>query len=224
MDAKRKKAYLSVIGAGIVLISFIGNEVFKENYKDKLAGLGASEALLVTRRDLFSSQEATQRTMNEKARNEVKELKATEDLIFNQYMEYDREDNVALDAIKDAVKDNDEQAAISEEEKNVQERSNRSINDLLIAHNNWVSAERRGENTLPFGQAITQAQFEINELDSSTDKLMKQTVSAIQEQRAAMRETFERWKKLGYAVFGIGWLMNLAGTLWKIDGLEIDVK
>jgi hypothetical protein len=162
--------------------------------------------------------------MNEKARNEVKELKATEDLFFNQYMECDREDNVALDAIKDAVNDNDEQAAISEEEKNVQERSNRSINDLLIAHNNWVSAERRGENTLPFGQAITQAQFEINELDSSTDKLMKQTVSAIKEQRAAMCEKFERWKKLGYAVFGIGSLMNLAGTLWKIDGLEIDVK
>lgn len=224
MVATKKKALLSLLGATVVLVGFVGNEVFKDHYKDKSARVSASQSFLATRRDLFEAQVATQVTMNEKALNETHDLKATEELVFNQFMESDREDNVALGAIKDAVKDDEELKDLSDQQESLQSQSNADVNSLLEAHGAWVSAERQGANTLPLQMPEAHAQMIIVALDTQVDKLMKRTVEAIDKEKSESEKAYQRWRKTGYGCFIVGWLMNVTGILWKVDGLEADLK
>jgi hypothetical protein len=60
MNAERKRILVSSFGAGIVLITFIANERFRDNYKESLDDLNAASAQLNIRSDITASQETTQ--------------------------------------------------------------------------------------------------------------------------------------------------------------------
>jgi hypothetical protein len=161
MDAKDKKRYLSMVGAGIVLLSFIGSGIL-DNYKDKASELGASLALLISRKGIIESPVNTQISLDQQALDKIKQsqnsnenatnrtpeeiaqaglddaLKA-EGLVNSQTMAESEEANKKLDAIKDAVKDNEEQHALFNEEQQVENRSNTASQALLEAQSNYTS-------------------------------------------------------------------------------------
>jgi hypothetical protein len=219
---QHKTMFVSIIGAVIVLTSFVGNEIFKETYKDKASGLANSQSLLATRRDVFNSQGATQRTLNERRLDQNTDLKETEKGVFDQFTESERENNAALDAIKDALKDNEEQKDLLAEHKRIQEQSNRVENDLIVAHNAWVSATNRGEPAFAEQLAFNHAQFAVIGIDGDVSKLMNRTADAIEKQRAETQQKYEHWKRVGYFLFGIGWIMNLTGVIWKREGMKTE--
>lgn len=232
------KRLLPIVGAGIVLATFVVKEALREDLKDFVDAIDNAEGVFLIRSE-FNSTAFQLRVIEQKIdRVEQVTTSTTKDLFtllaLNQQMMIFRELHDGAESSLDNVFRFAQR--LPEDRKKYYEQEVAHLRDdlggarklfrdegILIAR----TASRVGPDLVPspedrvvIANASTQLFDQTNAVLTPTQALSTKILKEADEIENQKQQRYDRLTKGSYVLFGIGWLLGLIGKVKSVDAVE----
>lgn len=236
--SKKHKKLLPIIGAGIVLATFVVKEALREDLKDFVDAIDSAAGVFVIRGD-FNSTAFQLRVIEQKIdRVEQVTTSTTKDpftlLVVNQQMMIFRElHEGAESSLDNAFRLSQKfpngrkityQSEISKLRADLEEARKAFREEGVVVAR---ASSRIGPDLVPIGEdrisianATTGLFNQTNSLLTSVQALSTKILREADEIEERKQKRYDFLTKGSYLLFGIGWLLGLIGKLLGVDAID----
>ena len=235
---KRPKRLLPIIGAGIVLATFVIKEALREDLKDFVDAIDNAAGVFVIRGD-FNSTAFQLRVIEQKIdRVEQVTTSPTKDpftlLVVNQQMMIFRElHDGAQNSLDNITRLS--QRFPADRKKSYQAETSKLSTDLANARRAFReegviiagSSSRVGPDLVPTGEdrvsianAGTALLNQTNAVLAAIQTLSTKILKEADDVEDSKQHRYDFLTKWSYVLFGLGWLLGLVGKLFGVDAME----
>ncbi len=228
----------SIIGALIVLTTFIVKDSLREDLKDKIGNLQASVAQfegtagrIITASETDAAFEAWQGYFKSKLQSPEIEFERKGPLELRKE-EFDAEVDKAdttyrssgkllkqLDGLENVRKDYD---ALGKRLFSIRVRTSMKVSDAIVQNVDQMSKAEAQAALTNARKTLYSAGIQITILSSSVFSEGESIVDKAGDEQRALETKYKRITILSYFLYVLGWCLTLLGRVFRVDGLAAD--
>lgn len=210
----------SILGLVLVLVSFIGDEIYVGLLKAEVTNCETRKNMLIIRTGSVEQQRAHENAQNlqscdqaaPRGLNAIQSAWNTEEKIYYQSMHKEVEIDQSLKIVLDAFKGDNHEERILMKRSDLEQQTKDAWNTLLSPRISWRLAVQRGGDAGEASNAICRAPSTFSTLDQQVTDLLTNARTALETEQSESQQKYEKWRHVVWATCGIGWILIIVGA------------